>query len=135
MLSQPSATVTAMLPNATARPASQAIIVRFRSHRSMNAPAGRYSSRNGSVCANPTTPALAGECVTASTSSGNAIEVTRVPTVDTTWLLHSTMKSRLRRSGTGHAAAPDRSSRTSSAPGLRCCRGITPNSAVRAPVG
>ncbi len=86
------------------RDRAHASIVRFRSHRSMNAPAGRYSSKNGSVWANPTTPALAGECVTASTSSGNAIEVTRVPTVDTTWLLHSTTKSRLRRSGTGPAA-------------------------------
>jgi len=52
----------------------------------------------GSVWANPTMPAFAGECVSARTSSGKATPVTRVPTVETTCPLHSRMKSRLRQS-------------------------------------
>ena len=47
-----------------------------------------------------TTPASAGDPVSSSTSSGYATDVTRVPTVEITWLDHSRVKSRLRQSGT-----------------------------------
>src|SRR4051812_38360101 len=49
--------------------------------------------------AKPTRPALAGECVVASTSSGYAICVEVEPIVDSAWPVCNSTKSRFRRSG------------------------------------
>ena len=66
----PSQNAITRLARARPRPMSQAIIVRLRFQRSMNAPAGSWTSRYGRVARKPTMPASAGECVSASTSSG-----------------------------------------------------------------
>jgi hypothetical protein len=88
-----------MLPSARTRAASATSMIRFRFHRSTSAPAKSWNTRKGTVSAKPTIPALAGECVSASTSSGNAIIVIRVPIADTACPLHRSMKSRFRQSG------------------------------------
>jgi hypothetical protein len=49
---------------------SDAIISRLRSPRSAATPEARLNSTIGRNCANDTTPVFAGECVTASVSSG-----------------------------------------------------------------
>jgi hypothetical protein len=55
-------------------------------------------------------PALAGECVSAKARSGYATAVILVPTVETTWLIHRSMKSRLCRSdGAGAGTDTDQS--------------------------
>jgi hypothetical protein len=45
-------------------------------------------------------PALAGECVIASTSNGNAIDDDDVPALDSSCPISNDMKSRFRRRGT-----------------------------------
>jgi hypothetical protein len=60
---------------AAARNASAAIIIRFRFQRSATTPAGSAKSALGISRAKETMPALAGECVNASTSNGYAIVV------------------------------------------------------------
>jgi hypothetical protein len=57
-------------PTATARRTSDAIINRFRSTRSPATSEARLNRTIGRNCANETTPAFAGECVTARVSSG-----------------------------------------------------------------
>ena len=69
-VSVPMASAATMLAARTALTPSLASMTRLRSHRSTRAPAGRYSSRKGTDCAEPARPALSGEWVTASTSSG-----------------------------------------------------------------
>ena len=92
--------VTASVPIASTRTPSARIIRRLRLQRSAANPAGSAKSTHGRLRANPTTPALAGECVTARTSSGNAIDVVCVPRFDSSCPIWSSMKSRLRRRGT-----------------------------------
>jgi hypothetical protein len=81
--------------------ASAAIINRLRFQRSTNTPATSPRSGYGSSAAKATAPAFAGECVTARTSSGYAIEADCVPAVESSCPAWSSMNSRFRRSGTG----------------------------------
>jgi hypothetical protein len=67
-----SAGAATMLAAPTSRPPLHAIISRRRSTRSANAPAGSANTASGSHWASPTTPAFAGERVTARISSGYA---------------------------------------------------------------
>ena len=67
-----SQSATATLPSASALPRSAAIITRLRSQRSTSAPAGSVNRSQGKVTQKPVSPAFAGECVSASTSSGYA---------------------------------------------------------------
>jgi hypothetical protein len=69
---RPTSTATAMLASNSALIASEEIIRRLRSNRSASMPAGNAVSASGSHLASPTTPALAGDPVNASTSKGNA---------------------------------------------------------------
>ena len=62
---------------------------------------------HGTTRAKPTMPALDGECVNASTSSGYAIAVDCVPAAESSWPVCSRMKSRLRRSGTSRHSRDD----------------------------
>lgn len=71
-VSRSSQSATATLASASARPASAAIITRLRSQRSTSAPAGSVNKSQGTVTQKPVSPAFAGECVGASTSSGYA---------------------------------------------------------------
>jgi hypothetical protein len=52
------------------------------------------------------TTAFAGDCISASTSIGNATDETADPRAETTCPLHSSMKSRLWRSGSLIARLP-----------------------------
>jgi hypothetical protein len=103
-VSRSSTSAPATLPNAAARPASATSKTHLRFHRSTSAPAGRYQMRKGRVWAKPTSPALAGEPVTASTKSGYAKPLIRVPRVEIVWPLHSSRKSRLRHSWRTHSS-------------------------------
>jgi hypothetical protein len=62
--------VTTRLPIASTRTPSAAIISRFRFQRSAATPATRPKSAAGRIRANVTSPAFAGECVSARTRSG-----------------------------------------------------------------
>ena len=92
--------VAARLPIASTRTPSATIISRLRLQRSAANPAGSAKSTDGRLRANATMPALAGECVIASTSSGNAIDDDDVPALDSSCPICSSTKSRLRRRGT-----------------------------------
>ena len=76
------------------------------SDRPRRLPAGRRRPC-GTSPAKPTNPAFAGECVTASTSSGYAIAVTCDPSVESSRPVSSSTKSRFRRSGGGGVNARD----------------------------
>ena len=67
---------------ASARTPSAAIIIRLRFQRSAAMPAGSAKSASGISRANETMPAFAGECVSASTSSGYAIVVSCEPVLE-----------------------------------------------------
>ena len=84
---------------ATARTPSAAIIIRLRFQRSAATPAGRPKHGAREEPGEATTPAFAGECVTASTSSGYAIAVTCVPIDESSRPVTRSTKSRFRRSG------------------------------------
>ena len=66
----PPARNAANVPSATARTASEAIMSGLRRQRSAATPAMSEKNAYGASRAKPTRPALAGECVTASVSSG-----------------------------------------------------------------
>ena len=66
----PVATIAAKAPMATTRTTSEPIIRRLRLQRSAATPAASEKSPNGARRANVTSPAFAGEPVTASVSSG-----------------------------------------------------------------
>ena len=66
----PVAVAEATAASVAKRTTSTAIIVRRRFQRSSHTPACNCSTRKGRVAANPASPAWAGECATASTSSG-----------------------------------------------------------------
>src|SRR5579862_29107 len=87
------------------RTTSPVSITRFRGRRSVTMPAAKPKSAQGRTRMNPTTPAFAGECVTASTSSGYAIAVDSDPIVDSTCPDWSRRKSRLRLSGISDQAS------------------------------
>jgi len=105
-------TATTSDPTAKTRAASAAIIRRLRSRRSASTPAARLKRTTGRNCANETRPALAGECVSASVSSGYAIDAMAVPTAESSCPVWNSMKSRFRRSGTSSVTPP-----SSQAPG------------------
>lgn len=92
--------VAARLPIASTRTPSAAIISRLRFQRSAATPAGSAKSAQGRVRANETIPAFAADPVTASTSSGYAIDVDCVPVSESSCPIWSSMKSRFRRRGT-----------------------------------
>jgi hypothetical protein len=87
-------------PIATTRTPSAAIISRLRFQRSAATPAGSANTAEGRVRANATMPAFAADPVTASTSSGYAIDVDCVPASESSCPAWSSRKSRLRRRGT-----------------------------------
>src|SRR6476620_7350064 len=87
--------------------ASAAIINRLRLQRSEARPAGSVRSAEVRVRANATIPAFAGDCVTASTSSGYAIDVDDEPAFDSSCPACNNMKSRLRRRGTAVTKGAD----------------------------
>ena len=91
--------MTAMLPRKSARPLSQTIITVRRFQRSTSAPAGSASRKYGAARNVATSPACAGELVSASASSGNARCETCVPISETACPASSRMNSRLRQSG------------------------------------
>ena len=84
---------------AATRTPSAAIISHLRFQRSAASPAGSASSAMGRPRAKATRPAFAAEPVTASTSSGYAIDVDCVPVLESSCPAWSSRKSRLRRSG------------------------------------
>lgn len=71
----------------------------LRFQRSAATPASRLRSACGSIRAKPTTPAFAGDCVTASVNSGYAITVSCVPIEENSRPAWNSAKSRLRRRG------------------------------------
>jgi hypothetical protein len=95
----PRAATTAILASAIALIALHRTIVTLRFQRSTSAPASRVNSRYGRLRAAATNPACAGECVSASTSSGKAICDTCVPMIEIVCPLHSSMQSRFFHNG------------------------------------
>lgn len=67
---QPNATATTMVVSSDARTTSDVIIIALRGNRSAATPATNPKSAHGRMRAKPTTPAFAGECVSARMSSG-----------------------------------------------------------------
>jgi hypothetical protein len=98
--STPSAMIATSKLTATTRTASAPTRIHFRSQRSATTPAGSAKSACGIVRAKRTKPALVAEPVRASTSSGYAIDVNRVPMLESSCPVWSSMKSRFRRRGT-----------------------------------
>jgi hypothetical protein len=69
-VTSPATSASANAPIATTRTASAAIMSRLRLQRSAASPAMSEKNAYGATRAKPTRPAFAGECVTASVSSG-----------------------------------------------------------------
>src|SRR5438270_3561922 len=90
------ATSRASAARAIARTASAASSCGLRGRRSAATPASSASSGIGASRANETSPAFAGECVTARTSSGYATELKELPVDDRSCPACSSTKSRFR---------------------------------------
>lgn len=84
---------------AAARTRSGTTINGLRGYRSARAPAGSRISAAADMPAKLTTPANVAEWVAARASSGYTTVVMLDPVAETTCPVHSSMKSRLRRSG------------------------------------
>ena len=82
------------------------IISRLRCTRSTTAPATKPNTTQGDSRAKPTTPAFAGECVMARTSSGYAMPADSEPIEERTCPAWRRTKSRFLRSGSGRLVKP-----------------------------
>ena len=112
-------------PIAAARAASAPTMRARRLQWSAATPAGMASAAIGTARANDTRPALAAECVRASTRSGYAMADACVPTFDSSCPVWSNTNFRLRRSGSGGTGRRTPSLRRGRAPGARWCGGTS----------
>ncbi len=102
-VNRPSAIAAGTLSAASSRTPSATTSTRRRSQWSATAPPWMPNSSEAASCTAPNAPASVAEPVIASSSSGNAVSETWIPSVELAAPPQSNWKRRLRRSGTGAA--------------------------------